>query len=250
MRALLFLYLAPLTAAACTEDGLALFVQEKYKESEKVFEQAVAENPKSAECRVWLGRAYGRRAERASGLAKIGALSLGRKLRVKFTEAVELEPENLVALQSLFAFHVEAPGIVGGDVDQARALAERIAALHPGMGLRAQAALHRRDEDWPAAEAALRKAIELEPEDVGHRLSLASFLARRERFAESDKIFEAMLKKHPDNPSVWFAFGKELSRAERRLPEARRLLERYLRTPLPEPDAEPYSVARALLPKR
>jgi len=241
---------APLAATACTEEGLALFVEEDYKKAAHVFERAVADSPKSADCRLWLGRAYGRRAERMSGLARIGALSLGRKLRVKFTEAVELEPRNLVALQSLFDFHVEAPGIVGGDVDQARALAKRIAAIDEGQGLRAQSALHRRDEEWPEAEAALRRAIELEPEDVGHQLSLASFLARRGRFAESDRLFERLRAEHPDDPNVWFAFGKELSRAKRRLPEARKLLERYLRTPLSAPDAEPYSNARSLLPKR
>jgi len=242
--------LLPGAAFACTDEGLELFVREDYKAAAEVFEQAVAERPKSADCRLWLGRAYGRRAERMSGLARLGALSLGRKLRVKFTEAAELEPKNLVALQSLFDFHAEAPGIVGGDVDEARALAKRIAALDEAQGLRAQAALHRRFEEWDQAEGALRQAIKLEPDDIGHQLSLASFLALRQRFTASDELFERLLENHPDDPDVWFAFGKELSRAKRRLPEARRLLERYLRTPLPAPDAEPYSNARSLLPKR
>lgn len=231
----------------CDEDGIRLFMAEKYKESAQAFEAAVERSPADPDCRVWFGRAIGRRAERASGFAKLTAFSLARKVREQFAMAVELDPDHLVALQSLFGYYSEAPGIVGGGLDKAEELIPRIEELDEAEGMRARAVLHAKREDFQQAETAHRRAIELDPGDIGHRLSLASFLARRGRNEESDEIFEALLEKNPDAPQVWYAFAKELVRAERRKGEAERLLERYLQTPLHRPDAEPYSNARQLL---
>lgn len=244
-----------LTAAAasaapmslCDERGVELYMEEDYKGAEKEFQAAVERADDDPDCRIWLGRAIGRRAERASGFAKLGAFSLAKQVRRQFAKAVELDPDHLVALQSLFGYYSEAPGIIGGDLDKAEELTSRIEKLDRAEGFRARAVLHVKRDEFDQAEAALRRAIEVDPEDIGHRLSLGSFLARRGRFDESDKIFDALLAKNSDSPQVWFAFGKELALAGRRKPEAKRLLERYLRTPLYEPDAEPYSNARALL---
>ena len=245
--ALVAMACAPTLAPACDEAAIKLFVAEEYRQASKAFELAVERRPNDAECRLWLGRALGRRAERASGFSRLGAFSLARRVRENFAKAVELDPQHVVALESLFGYYSEAPRIIGGGLDKAEGLIDRIAALDPAAGMRARATLHAKRDYFDQAEAAHRKAIELDPDEIGHELSLASFLARRERFEESDKLFDRLLKENPDSPEVWFAFGKELARAGRRKAEARRLLERYLATPLYKPDAEPYSVVRDLL---
>jgi tetratricopeptide (TPR) repeat protein len=234
-------------ASSAYDRGVALFTQEEYKDSAKAFEEALQGDPKNADYLVWLGRAYGRRAERMTGLKALGALSLAGKVRESFEQAVEISPRGLVALQSLFDFYLDAPGIIGGGDDKAEALIPRIAKVDAAAGERAKAALFAKREDYPQAEASLRKAIELEPDDVHHRLSLASFLARRERYEESDRIFGEALQQKPDAPDVWYARARALVHAKRNPVEARRLLNLYLKTPLYAPDAEPYSDARNLL---
>jgi len=238
---------APLPAAGSVQAGIDAFLAEDYKEAIKAFERALEADPNAPETLVWAGRAYGRRAERMSGLAKLGAFSVASKVRKSFERAVELDPDHLEALESLLSFYVEAPGIVGGGVDKAEPLAKRIAGISPARGRRASAQIHRAREEWEQAEEALRGAIRLEPDEIGHRLSLASFLARRGRFEESDRLFAEALAEAPDSPRVWYARAKALVRAERKPDEARRLLQRYLNTPLYAPDAEPYSDARDLL---
>lgn len=245
--AVLLLCAAALPAADYRQAGIDAFVAEEYKDAIDAFEKALEADPNDADTLIWAGRAYGRRAERMSGLAKLGAFSVAGKVRKSFERAVELEPDNLTALESLLSFYCEAPGIVGGGVDKAEPLAERIARLSPARGKRAEAEIHRAREEWDQAEAALREAVRLEPDEIGHRLSLASLLARRGRFEESDRLFAAALEEAPDSPRVWYARAKALVRAERKPEEARRLLERYLATPLYAPDAEPYSNARDLL---
>ncbi|MBI1356521.1 MAG: tetratricopeptide repeat protein [Acidobacteria bacterium] len=234
-------------AAGCYEQGVAAFVKEDYKASGQAFEKAVAAEPENPDFHLWLGRAWGRRAERATGFAKLGALSLARQVRDEFLRAIELDPKHLGALQSLFDYYLNAPGIVGGGDDKAEALIDDIAAVDPARGLRARAALLEKQGAADEAEKALREAVRLEPNELDHQLSLAGFLARQGRFEESDRFFVAAAEQAPDSPAVWYARAKALIRSKRGAAEARRLLERYLKTPLAEPDAEPYSNARSLL---
>ena len=230
-------------APACYERGVAAFIEEDYKVSGEAFESAVNAEPDNADYRLWLGRAWGRKAERATGFARMGALSLAKKVRDEFIQAIELDSKNVKALQALFRYYVNAPGIAGGGLDKAEPLIARIAALDKAAGLRAQAEFSEHSNDFAAAEKALREAVRLEPDELGHKLSLASFLSRRGEYEESDRIFAAA----PDKPDVWFSRGKALVRSGRSPAEARKLLERYLATPLAYPEAEPYSNARGLL---
>jgi tetratricopeptide (TPR) repeat protein len=235
------------TAEACFDEGVAAFVREDYKAAEEAFEAALKRRLDSAEFHLWLGRAQGRRAERMAGLRAVAGLSLARKVKSNFERAIELDPKHLAALRSLFDYYANAPGIVGGGHDKAEALIPRIAAVDPAQGLRAKASLHSHKGEWDAAEEAARKAVDLEPADIGHRLSLASLLARRGKVDESDRLFAQALAERPDDPAVWYSRADALVRAKREPAEARRLLERYLKTPLYAPDAEPHSDARKLL---
>ena len=97
-----------------------------------------------------------------------------------------------------------------------------------------------------AAEKKIRSAMELDPKDVGHVLSLASFLSRQSRFDESDKVFAKAALMDPDSPDVWLSRAKELVRTKRNPAEARELLGRYVEADLP-PDATARSEAQELL---
>jgi tetratricopeptide (TPR) repeat protein len=235
------------TAEGCFGQGLRLFVQEDYKQAAEAFEKALDKGPGNPDYLVWLGRAYGRRAERMSGLAKLGAFGLARRVRQSFEQALQADSRHLPALESLLEFFVEAPGAVGGGKEKAPPLAERIAAIDAARGQRAWAKIHQARGETAEAEAALRRAVELEPGNTGHLTSLASFLARQGRFEESDRIYEELFRLDPESPALWFSRAKELVRAGRHPREARRLLERYLESGLPEPSAEPHSEARRLL---
>ncbi len=73
---------------------------------------------------LWLGRAYGAKASAAN---PIHAFELARKVRADFERAVQLNGNSGPALSDLGEFYVEAPAIVGGGLDKARALASAYA---------------------------------------------------------------------------------------------------------------------------
>ena len=210
------------------------------------FEEAVQLVPNVSQYRVWLGRAYGRRAENTSKWKFFSALSLAGKARESFERAVELDGENKDALLSLFDFYLEAPGMVGGGVEKAAPLAARIEKLFPADGARCWAAIYEKRDEFAGAEEKLRLAHKLEPGEVGHLLSLASFLSRRGRYDESDQLYQQALQLAPESPDVWFSRGKALVRSGRNSAEARQLLGRYVNADLPA-DATPRSEARELL---
>jgi tetratricopeptide (TPR) repeat protein len=176
----------------------------------------------------------------------VSALSLARKTLEHFEKAVELEGTNKEALRSVLDFYREAPGMVGGGMEKAEEAARRIEKLYPADGARAWASIHEKREEFEQAEAKLREAVKLEPREVGHLLSLASFLSRRGRYDESDKLYQQARQLAPDSPELWFSRGKSLVRAGRGRDEARELLSRYSKANLP-PDAAPKSEAKELL---
>ncbi len=233
-------------AAARFEEGKKAYGQEEYKDAVDAFEQAVELDPNVPQYHIWLGRAYGRRAENMSKWRFLSALSLARKTLEHFEKAVELDETNKEALLSVLDFYREAPGMVGGGMEKAEEVARRIEKLYPADGARAWASIYDKREEFEQAEAKLREAVQIEPNEVDHLLSLASFLSRRGRYEESDKLFAQARQMAPDSPDLWFSRGKSLVRAGRGRDEARELLSRYAKADLP-PDAAPRSEAKELL---
>lgn len=226
--------------------GRAYLMDAEFKKATDVLEKAVARAPENSLAWTWLGRAYGRRAETSFAL---NALPLATKAREAFERAVQLDPTNSEALNDLFAFYMEAPGMVGGGHDKARKLLPLIAKNDPAEAEFARARLAEESKEHHKAEEHLREAVARAPMEVGRVLDLAAFLARHGHFDESDKTFLQAEKIAPDSPKVLFARAEALIKANRDLPTARNLLRKYLASPNLTPDDPPRAEALKLLLK-
>jgi len=223
--------------------GQCHYMQGNPKKASEFFEKAVAADPLSSEHRLWLGRAYGRRAETSSFVT---APSFATKARQNFEKAVELDPRNLEAVNDLFEYYLDAPGFLGGGLEKAAALAKRIGELDPAEYHYAQARLAEKRREFQTAENQLRRATQLAPRQVGRLIDLAKFLAKQGRYQESDQAFREARKIAPDSPRVLFEQASVYIRARRNIELARELLKRYLESPL-TPDDPPRSKAEELL---
>jgi len=96
--------------------GRNYYGQGEFKKATEVLEKAAALEPESSEICLWLGRAYGRRAETSSMLTAPG---FATKARQFFERAAQLNPNNLDAQSDLFEYYLEAPGFLGGGFDKA-----------------------------------------------------------------------------------------------------------------------------------
>ena len=223
--------------------GRDYFMLGDFKEASGAFERSLALEPGNSNYALWLGRAFGRRAETASPFA---APRYASKARMYFEKAVALDPNNTEALNDLFDYYLEAPGFLGGGYDKAERIARAIAARNPAEGHFAQAQLADRRKQFDTAEEQLRRAVELAPHQVGRILDLARYLAHHGRTAESEAAFDRAEKLAPDSPKVSFARAKTYVEQKRNLEQAKVLLQQYLRSNL-TPDDPSREQAQKLL---
>lgn len=104
----------------------------------------------------WMGRAYGRKADKAGPFA---GLSLAKKVKTAFEKAVALDPNNSAAVNDLSEYYVGAPAIVGGGLDKAQDLAARVEAHLPQAAHRMRAMAAEKDKDYTTAEREFRAAV-------------------------------------------------------------------------------------------
>ncbi|HXM46147.1 MAG TPA: tetratricopeptide repeat protein [Bryobacteraceae bacterium] len=225
--------------------GRNYYMQGEYKKATEILEKAVAAEPAKSEYELWLGRAYGRRAETASPFT---APANAKKAREHFEKAVQLDPRNLDALSDLFEYYLEAPGFLGGGLDKAVGVSDRISAIDPAEGQWAEARLAEKKKEFGAAEEHLQRAAEMAPHEAKRLIDLARFLAKQGRYQESDQSFSKAEKIAPNSPQVMYARADTYIEQGRNLAAARKLLQRYLQAQL-SPDDPPRAEAEKLLKK-
>lgn len=109
-----------------------------------------------------LGDAYGRAAQKAGMLSKMG---LARKCRDAYEKAVALDPANIDARFALMGYYRQAPGIVGGGIDKAHLQADEIIKLDPLRGKIAKAGLFTAEKKFTEAFALFETTLESTPDD-------------------------------------------------------------------------------------
>jgi len=221
------------------------YMQGEYKKAAESFEKAVAAEPENSDYQLWLGRAFGRRAETASPFT---AAPNANKARQHFEKAVQLNPRNLEALSDLFEYYLEAPGFMGGGLDKAVGVANQMASIDPVEGHWAQARLAERRKEFDTAEDHLQLAARMAPQQAGRLIDLAKFLAKQGRYQESDQSFRKAEKIAPNSPKLIYARADTYIQQGRNLETARKLLKRYLQAQL-TPDDPPRAAAEKLLKK-
>jgi tetratricopeptide (TPR) repeat protein len=223
--------------------GMCYYMQGDPKKAGDFFLQAVELRPGESDYHLWLGRAFGRRAETSSFLTAPGYAS---KARDSFEKAVQLDPKNLDAISDLFEYYLDAPGFLGGGLDKAARLATHMAELNPAEGHWALSRLAEKRKEDRKAEEQLRRAIDLAPRQAGRVIDLAKMLAKAGRYQESDEAFRRAESLAPGSPRIMFARASVYIETGRNLDLARQLLRRYLESPL-TPDDPPRKDAERLL---
>jgi len=223
--------------------GQNYYGQAEFKKATEALEKAVALDPANSEITLWLGRAYGRRAETSSPLTAPGYAS---KTRQYFERATQLNPNNIEALSDLLEYYLEAPGFLGGGLDKAGRVAEQISRINPVEGYWAQAKLAEKRKEYLSAEDHLRRAIAAAPAQVGRLIDLAKLFTRQGKNREADQSLAEAEQVAPNSPRLVYAKAEIYVKSKRNLDVARRLLKQYMSMEL-TPDDPPRADAEKLL---
>lgn len=153
-------------------------------DTEKAIEhlqQALDLEPRHSEAHRHIGDAFGRSAQKASVFKQLG---FAKKCLAAYEKAVELDPANVAAHQSLFEYYRQAPGFAGGSRDKALAQAATIKRLDPLRGRIAFATLHTADKKYELALAEFEEALRANPDDYSAHYQIGRLAATSGQFVE------------------------------------------------------------------
>jgi tetratricopeptide (TPR) repeat protein len=227
-RALALLNSLPPTAEAHNLRCRVLLTVEHWDAAASECELAVAMDGQNSDFHMWLARALGEKASRASFLS---AYSLAKRVRGEFETAVRLNPRNASALADLGEFDYDAPGVVGGGIDKAEAVALQLDKIDPARAHELRGRIAETQKDYGTAEREFRQAISVSESPAFQWMDLASFLRRHERWAEMEAAVQSGAKaaqRDSREGVALFNGASVLSKANRDLPIAARMLEDYL----------------------
>ncbi len=215
-----------------------------FERAVKSGERSIKLDPRNSEYHMWLGRAYGRKAEQG-GL--FSALAYVKKARHEFEEAVRLNPSNLDGQQDLIEFYWRAPRIVGGGDDKAQRQIEALAAVDPGEAHAARGNFLRDKKKREEAAAEFQKVFEARPKRVTPYLAIADFYQEGYNAAGLEKAIEAAARVDASDRRLGFYRGVLRVVARNRLEEGEQLLKAYLASAPQRSDFPSHASAREWL---
>jgi len=163
------------------------FMLQQWDAAVTACELSVRLDPGSSIDHMWLGRALGEKASRASFLT---AYSLGKRVRSEFEQAVQLDPRNAGALSNLGEFYKDAPGIVGGGTDKAEAIAAQLDKVNPAKAYELRGNIDVSRKDYVSAERDFKQAIAVSPHPAEQWTILANFYRNQKRWTDVDAAIQ------------------------------------------------------------
>jgi tetratricopeptide (TPR) repeat protein len=149
-------------------------------------ETAVRLMPLDSGYHLWLGRAYG---QKANSIHSVKAYELAKKVRHEFERAIQLDKGNVDALSDLGEFYTAAPGIVGGGKKKAQDVAQALEQYEPAQAHQLKGRLAEKDKNYALAESEFKAAVEASRQPANAWMALASFYSRQRQW---DQMLQAL----------------------------------------------------------
>ncbi|WP_448568127.1 tetratricopeptide repeat protein [Thalassotalea ganghwensis] len=169
----------------------ALIYQQKTDEAAVLLEQALNAFPSEPELHSLAAKNKFDAAQQASIFS---APSLAKEGLALLTKAHQLAPNNSKYVMSLIEFYLHAPGIVGGDEDEALKLAENLLKQSPIEGSIAMAKVKAYDDNYHAALNLLDKQLAKTPNQPQLLSEKAYILMREENIEQAMDTLIAAVK--------------------------------------------------------
>jgi tetratricopeptide (TPR) repeat protein len=213
------------------------FTIEQWDAAIKECEPAVRLDAQNSTYHLWLGRALGEKASRASFL---NAFSLAKRVREEFEEAVRLDPRNVQALSDLGEFYYDAPGVVGGGMDKAQSIAAQLDKVDPARAHELRGRMAAAQKDYDTAEHEFKQAIAAGAHPAFQWVTLASFYQQRERWDDMEAAVRSAISAAERDKHAGVALydgASVLTKAKRDPALAVKMLDDYLAGPSKTEDA-------------
>lgn len=185
--------------------GHVLRAKREWEDAGDAYEQAIELGGEIARYYNALGDARVIQAQEASLFSRLG---IAKDALAAFRRAVELDPGTPEFRYSLIQYLISAPGIAGGDDDEAT---EHVAILErqdPIWGARARAAMLAEDGRADEVPGVYAVALETHPDSLDLRFQYGLVLVQAERFQEARTQFERILAGGDQHTGSLYQLGK------------------------------------------
>lgn len=186
-----------------------------YDEAIDYLDVAIEGDEKNADYYFWLGMAYSVKAQNAGAIS--GAFA-APKIKSNWEEALELDPTHMNARWGLYQFLMNAPGIIGGDKEEAKNIAGKYVVQDPGKGHFMLANYYwQEDQNLEKTEREIRLSLGVESDDEAknqiHDMNTSllnqlgyHFLGEKD-YKHSKKYFKWAIRLSPDKHNPYDSMG-------------------------------------------
>jgi len=205
--------------------GRIALTEGEEKQAIKLIKKAAKKDPNNADYQAWLGMAYGARALSASLFGKASAAGNSRK---SFVRSLELDPDNIIALTGLSGFYAQAPGIVGGDKDEALVLAKHLIELDFGIGSGALIQTYLAREELAEATLVADNWLEKGEDKKQAYMGNLNFYARQDNWDKCFSLLDDWKNNFATDSRFLYLTGAIAVLADQRLEQGLTALQNYL----------------------
>ena len=194
--------------------GVASLMENNYDDAIDYLDVAIEGDDINPQYYFMLGNAYGVKAQR-SGIFK--AMFAVGKIKSNWEKAIELKPDFIEAYINLFQFHLQAPGIAGGSLNDAMEIIKKVTQLHKNLGHALKANYELINEKYPEAESELREALKTDSSDAYYQQILSFNLnllntfgyhyLNRDMMSKSRRYFSLAIQTAPDRANPYDSMG-------------------------------------------
>lgn len=219
--------------------GRSYYELRDYDNAVTAGERSISLDPKNSLYHQWLGRIYGGKADREH------SFFFAKKVKEQFSEAVRLNPSNIAARRDLQEYDLDAPWIVGGNKDEARAQVDAIAALDPVQGHLARAVLLMSEgKKVDQAEAEYKQVLAAKPRDLDPYFEVADFYERQNKPEGMDEAIDAAASVDGSDARLSFYRGVSLVLKNTSNTQAEEYLKSYIASTPERSDWPSHAAAR------
>ncbi len=204
------------------------FTLQQWSAAASECQQAVDLDQENSNYHMWLGRALGEWADRATFLS---AYSLGKRVRAEFETAVRLDPRNPAALTDLGSYYKDAPSLMGGGLDKAEGVADQLDRVDPARAHQLRGEVAEQRKDYATAEREFKLAVASSAHPALQWTVLASFYYHHQEWPQMESAIHSCITAAQRDPAASVALydGAGVLIKSRRDPGlAARMLEDYL----------------------
>lgn len=191
-----------------------------------ILDDAAERYPADPEIHFQQAQVLVRRIDEVSVFSKLG---VARRALAAFRRAAELDPEDPKYLSAVAEYYRQAPGIAGGDTDEAQNWAQRLKGVAPQHAelLLAQIALDQGERDGALSRLRALAADGM----IEARMWLAANEVSESRLEAAISLYRQVLAAQPDHLLALYGLGRNAAVSGQALDEGRLALERFLALP-------------------